>query len=429
MPLKVTRAEAPLTGVLNPPGDKSITHRALILASLAEGPSLIHGMLTAADTQATRAAMEQLGARFEADGDAWRVHGLGGGLEAPEAPLDMGNSGTAMRLLAGVLAAQEFESVLVGDASLSRRPMARIVAPLTLMGASVRAAAAGTPPLRIRGRRLDAIEYASPVASAQVKSCVLLAGLYARGETRVREPLRSRDHTERMLPSFGVELPGPCAVLGGSILRGTELKVPADPSSAAFAIVAALLVEGSEVELVDVGLNETRVGLLHALQAMGADIEIQRRTDFGREPVGVVRVRHGKALRAIDVPETWMPSMIDELPVLMALAATAEGVTRVRGAAELRVKESDRLAVMAQGLSAMGVTIREYPDGFDIAGPAQLRGAVVDGRNDHRCAMSFALLGLVADGETEVRGADMIDTSYPGFVADMRGLGAPIRPA
>ncbi len=426
MALEVRPIARPLNGNLLPPGDKSITHRALILSSLAQGESRLSGLLDAADTRATRAAMAQLGANFTATDDGFLVRGLGGRLSAPESDLDMGNSGTAMRLLAGVLAGQSFNSTLVGDASLSSRPMRRIIKPLLAMGAHIEATPEGTAPLRIQGQALRGINYSSPVASAQVKSCVLLAGLYAGGRSHVDEPLLSRDHTERMLPVFGVELPQPCTVEGGSRLRGAHLRVPADPSSAAFAAAAVLMVPGSEVVLREVGLNETRTGFFRTLQAMGADIEIERHADFGLEPVGTVRVRHGGVLRGVDVPEAWIPSMIDEIPVLMALAATAEGVTRVRGASELRVKESDRLAVMSEGLRALGVTVRDFPDGCDIDGAARLVSGTVDGHDDHRCAMSFALLGLLCPEGAQVVGADYIDTSYPGFLADMRRLGAVI---
>jgi 3-phosphoshikimate 1-carboxyvinyltransferase len=336
----------------------------------------------------------------------------------------MGNSGTAMRLLAGVLAGQPFDSVLVGDASLSQRPMRRIITPLEQMGARIESGSGGRAPLRIHGRALRGIEYASPVASAQVKSCVLLAGLYAAGRSCVTEPQLSRDHTERMLPAFGVVLPAPCCVDGGGRLVAANLQIPADPSSAAFLAAAALMVQGSEVILNEVGLNPTRTGFFRAIEAMGADIEIEPQADLGEEPVGTIRVRHRHGLRGLELPAAWVPSMIDEMPVLMALAAGARGVTRVRGAAELRVKESDRLAVMTRGLRAMGVEVTEYPDGFDIAGATRLRSAELDGHNDHRCAMSFALLGMLAPDGVAVNGAEYIETSYPGFVA--RTLGAAI---
>jgi len=425
--LEAHAAAGPLRGRLLPPGDKSISHRALILGALARGRSSVSGLLDSADVRATRAALAQLGAGFEEQGGCLLVNGLGvEGLRAPDAPLDMGNSGTAMRLLAGVLAAQAFDSTLIGDESLSSRPMRRIMLPLREMGADISGSEEGTAPLRIRGRPLHGITYRSPVASAQVKSCVLLAGLYAQGRTSVTEPALSRDHTERMLPLFGVEMPAPLTVVGGAVLEAADVRVPADISSAAFAMCAALLVPGSDLVLEDVGLNPTRTGLLRALEAMGADLGVDG--DFGGfEPRGTVRVRHSGHLRAIELPEEWIPSMVDEIPVLMALAAKADGVTRIRGASELRVKESDRLAVMGDALRRCGVRVADYPDGVDIHGPAQLEDALVDSAGDHRCAMSMAVLALCAPRGIRIRGAGYIATSYPGFVADMNGLGADMR--
>jgi len=423
--LQVHPAGGPLVGTLRPPGDKSISHRALILGGLAEGETPIRGVLESGDTAATRRAMEQLGARFEQRGDALVAIGLGAaGLRPPEGMLDMGNSGTAMRLLAGVLAGQPFTSMLSGDRSLNGRPMGRIIRPLELMGARIEAEAGGRAPLRIQGNdRLRAIDYASPVASAQVKSCVLLAGLFAEGRTSVTEPRPSRDHTERMLPQFGVNLePGP-AVAGGQALRGTSVTVPADPSSAAFLAAAALLVPGSDVQLRGVGLNPTRDAFYRVLQAMGADLSILDERAVGGEPVADLRVRHTPQLCGVDVPPDWIPAMIDEVPVLLALAARAEGVTRIREAEELRVKESDRIAVMARGLEALGVTVRELAEGIDVIGGAT-RHARVAASHDHRCAMSFAVLGLVSEGGVEIDDAEYIQTSYPGFQADLAALGA-----
>ena len=427
MAIQVETARRPLQGALTPPGDKSISHRALILGGLAHGESVLEGLLDAADTRATRLAMEQLGAVFTDTPDGVRVSGLGGRLSAPSDALNMGNSGTAMRLLAGVLAGQSFDSTLVGDASLSARPMNRVIRPLTAMGASIKATEAGTAPLHIHGRELRAIDYVSSVASAQIKSCVLLAGLYAKGVSRVREPMLSRDHTEKMLPLFGVDLPEPCAVVGGSELHGCRVRVPSDPSSAAFAAAAGLLVEGSRVRLNNVGLNVTRTGFYRALEAMGANVSQSSRSFWGQEPVGTLEISYVSDLQGIDLPAEWIPSMIDEFPVLMVLAAVARGTTRVRGAEELRVKESDRIDVMCTALRALGVSVRDYPDGFDIEGPAQFRSARVSGHNDHRCAMSLSLLGMVVPGSITVEGADYIETSYPGFVHDMQSLGAPIR--
>lgn len=423
--LEVAGADRPLRGELRPPGDKSISHRALIFSGLAEGASRIEGLLVSGDTNATRNAMEQLGARYEEQGDVLVATGIGRrGLQAPTGILDMGNSGTAMRLLAGVLAGQPFDSVLSGDDSLNGRPMGRIIRPLELMGARVESEEGGRAPLRIHGNpALQAIDYESPVASAQVKSCVLLAGLNAQGVSAVREPRLSRDHTERMLPQFGVTIgPGP-SVAGGQSLHATDVQVPADPSSAAFLAAAALLVPDSEVLLRGVGLNPTRDAFYRVLERMGARLEFLDRRETGGEPVADLRVRYSPDLRGVDVPADWIPAMIDEVPVLLAVAARARGTTRIREAEELRVKESDRLAVMARGLAAMGIELREYPDGIDITGGAS-RHAVTQASHDHRCAMSFAVLGLVSEGGVAIDGAEYIDTSYPGFRADLEGLGA-----
>ncbi len=359
-----------MQGELTPPGDKSISHRAVIFSSLAEGRSRITGLLQSEDVNATLNACRQLGMQSEKEGDTLVITGVGStGLSRPDSPLDMGNSGTAMRLLAGVLAAQPFESILTGDASLSRRPMTRIVKPLTLMGARIETAEGGKPPLKIYGNPdLQGIDYVSPIASAQVKSCLLLAGLYAKGRTTVSEPLKSRDHTEKMLPAFGVDLHGNCGVTGGSRLQAAAIHVPADISSAAFFLVAAAMVPGSDLLLRNVGLNQTRDGIIHVLEAMGADISILDRRLQGGEAVGDIRVRYCGRLRGIDIPVELIPSLIDELPVILALAAVSDGTTRLRGAGELRVKESDRLAVMAKGLEGLGVSLREFEDGMDITG-------------------------------------------------------------
>jgi 3-phosphoshikimate 1-carboxyvinyltransferase len=429
--LRAGRAQNPLTGELTPPGDKSISHRALIFACLAEGQSTVTGLLESEDVRATENACLQLGMGLSREGGSLILQGVGAkGLSQPQGPLEMGNSGTAMRLLAGVLAAQPFDSVLVGDESLSQRPMTRIVKPLALMGASIETAENGTPPLRISGTTsLSGIDYDSPVASAQVKSCVLLAGLYASGKTTLTEPLKSRDHTEQMLPAFGVELGlepgGGCSVEGGSRLTGTQVHVPGDVSSAAFLMVAAALVPGSDLLLRNVGLNRTRDGIIHVLQAMGADLTIQNRRRQGGEEVGDVRIRYAGRLQGIEVAVERVPSLIDEIPVILALAAVSEGTTSVRGAAELRVKESDRLEVMARGLETLGVSLCEYADGIDVTGAA-VTGGKVDGAGDHRCAMSFAVLGQVADGDILIAGAENINTSFPSFATDLLAAGGSV---
>ena len=414
-----------LHGEIVPPGDKSISHRALIFSCLAEGRSEISGLLESEDTLATMKACEQLGAVIERVDEKIFVTGTGGVLQRPpDGFLEMGNSGTAMRLLAGVVSGQQFDCTLSGDESLNRRPMSRIVIPLGLMGASVSASEQGTAPLRIqRVDSLKSIEYRSPVASAQIKSCVLLAGLFASGITRVHEPRLSRDHTERMLPLFGVELPAPCSVAGGSKLMATRFAVPADISSAVFALAAAVMTPGSNVSLKQVGLNPTRTGFLRCLEAMGAKPAISNQNDQSTEPVGDIQLEYCAGLKAIDVPEAVIPDMIDELPLLMALAVTAIGTTRIRGAEELRVKESDRIAVMANGLRNLGVELTEYPDGIDITG-GEITGGRVKSAGDHRCAMSFALLGMLASTAVEIEDAEFIATSYPGFKDDMNCLGA-----
>lgn len=432
MILLTTPSQLPLQGEFTPPGDKSISHRALIFSSLASGESHIEGLLIAEDVTATANACRQLGAVIRTEGDNTWVLGTGeSGLKAPSQSLDMGNSGTAMRLLAGVLSAQSFKSELIGDESLSRRPMRRIVDPLTRMGARIKTSSGGTAPLHIDGNPgLRGIEYHLPVASAQIKSCLLLSGLYARGRTCVIEPQQSRDHTERMLPVFGVPLEQPCCVEGGSKLIAAHVKVPADISSAAFFMAGATIVPGSDILICNVGLNPTRDGILRVLQAMGADVEVGNHRLFGTEPVGDIRVRYSRSIQGIEVPEEWVPSLIDELPAIMAMASVASGTTRIRGATELRVKESDRLSVMAQGLAGLGVCLQEYADGIDITGGVVL-GGEADGAGDHRCAMSFAILGQVASEPVLVRGARQINTSYPAFAQHLLALGGNIvvRPA
>ena len=425
MILTVEPAGSGLSGELTPPGDKSISHRALIFSSLATGRSELSGLLESEDTLATLKACEQLGAGIERSSGKIYLTGTGGDFSPPAGGiLDMGNSGTAMRLLAGVLSGQDFDCTLSGDESLNSRPMWRIVKPLTLMGAGIVATGQGTAPLMIHASGgLQGIEYVSPVASAQIKSCVLLAGLFASGTTCVVEPRLSRDHTERMLPIFGVDMPAPCCVNGGSRLTATRFSVPADISSAVFALAAAAMTPGSDVTVRRVGLNPTRVGFLHCLEAMGADISIIDQISGTTEAVGDIRLVFSNGLKAIDVPESLVPDMIDEMPLLMALAVTASGITRIRGAAELRVKESDRLAVMAEGLRKLGVELEEYPDGIDIRGGGVSAGRV-ESAGDHRCAMSFAILGLVASDPVEIEDAEYIATSYPGFIDDMSLLGA-----
>jgi len=417
----------PLCGDLRMPGDKSISHRAVMFASLAEGVSRITGFLEGEDTRATARAFVEMGVRIEAPGPSERVvHGVGlQGLRAPSAPVDCGNAGTGMRLLAGLLAGQQFDTTLVGDESLSRRPMRRVIEPLTRMGANIDAQPGGLPPLRIAGgQRLTGIDYTLPVASAQVKSAILLAGLYANGVTRVTEPHPTRDYTERMLATFGWPIEfgaGWARLTGGHCLHATDVQVPADFSSAAFFLVAGTLVPGSELLLHSVGMNPRRTGLLQALRAMGADIRLSGERELGGEAVADLVVRHAP-LHGIDVPVDIVADMIDEFPALFVAAAAANGTTRIRGAAELRVKESDRIAVMAKGLRALGVDVEETPDGAVIRG-GPIESGEADSAGDHRCAMSFAIAGLVARGPVRIGDCANVATSFPDFPVLARSCG------
>ena len=408
------------------PGDKSISHRALMLAAIAEGDSRIRGFLEGEDTRATAAVLAQLGVHIETPSAGERVvHGVGlHGLRGSSQSLDCGNAGTGMRLLTGLLAGQAFDSTLIGDASLSKRPMRRVTDPLALMGARIDTQD-GLPPLHVHGRQLlHGIRYALPVASAQVKSALLLAGLYAAGTTEIIEPHPTRDYTERMLAAFGWPIefePGRAALQGGHVLRATDVDVPADFSSAAFFLVAASIVPGSALELPAIGLNPRRTGLLHALRLMGADIAIENPRESGGEPVGDLVVRYAP-LHGIDLPESLVPDMIDEFPALFIAASVANGSTRIRGAAELRVKESDRIATMATGLRTLGAAIEETPDGAIIHG-GELGSGSVESHLDHRIAMSFALAGLVAGGPVRINDCSHVATSFPGFLELANGCG------
>ncbi|SDW93170.1 3-phosphoshikimate 1-carboxyvinyltransferase [Lysobacter enzymogenes] len=410
---------AALRGSIRVPGDKSVSHRAVMLGALAQGVTRVTGFLEGEDTRATARVFEQLGVRIETPSASERiVHGVGlHGLRGSDAPLDCGNAGTGMRLLAGALAGQGFDSVLIGDASLSKRPMRRVTEPLAAMGARIDTVEGGLPPLRIHGgRELRGIEYTLPVASAQVKSALLLAGLYAQGDTVVHEPHPTRDYTERMLAAFGWPIefsPGYARLSGGHALRATDVAVPADFSSAAFFLVAASVIPGSELLLEAVGMNPRRTGLLSALRLMGADIVEENPRSEGGEPVADLRVRHAR-LRGVEVPQALVPDMIDEFPALFVAAAVAEGRTVVSGAAELRVKESDRIATMAVGLRALGANIEETPDGAIVDGGA-LGGGAVESHGDHRIAMSFAVAAQLAAGEVRIGDVANVATSFPGF--------------
>jgi len=416
-----------LQGKVRVPGDKSMSHRSVMLGSLAEGTTQVTGFLQGEDALATVAAFRAMGVEIEGPVDGkMTIHGLGlRGLTAPSNIMDMGNSGTSMRLLAGILAGQPFDSELVGDASLMKRPMGRVITPLTKMGASIDSAPEGRPPLKVNGgQSLKGIHYDLPMASAQVKSSVLLAGLFAEGRTSVTEPAPTRDHTERMLRGFGYEVDnhnGVISLEGGGTLRGTDIDIPADVSSAAFFLVAASIAPGSDLTLEHVGMNPTRIGVLNILGLMGADIEVLNQREVGGEPVADLRVRHAP-LRGIVIPEEEVPLAIDEFPALFVAAACAEGRTILRGAEELRVKESDRIAAMAEGLTTLGITNEPTPDGIIIEG-GEFGGGSIRTFHDHRIAMSFAIAALRAKAPIEVLDCDHVATSFPNFAELAAGAG------
>jgi len=422
------RRPARLRGTVRPPGDKSISHRAAILNAVASGAATVRRFLPADDCLSTLACLRALGVtwRLADDGDAatLEIEGAGlRGLREPAGVLDAGNSGTTLRLLSGLLAGQPFFSVLTGDASLRVRPVDRIVAPLRLMAAQVEARAGGCyPPLAIRGGQLRGIRYRLPVASAQVKSAVLLAGLYAEGETIVEEPAPARDHTERMLRAMGVDLrregPGIRLRPPDAPLRPVDLEVPGDLSSAAFWLVGACIHPDAELSLVNVGMNQTRTGLLDVLSMMGAEVYAGEERTVGEEPVADISVRSSR-LSGVEVAGDLVPRLIDELPALAVAAVFAEGETAVRDAGELRVKESDRIAALVAQLGRMGARIEERSDGFVVHGGASLRGAPVDGGGDHRLTMALAIAGLVAEGETVVADPESVAVSYPTFWSDL----------
>ncbi len=426
----VVRPGGRLTGTLRVPGDKSISHRAIMLGSLAEGVTRVTGFLEGEDSLATLKAFRAMGVRIDGPDDGRvTIQGVGmHGLRPPSGPLELGNSGTSMRLMSGLLAGQRMEVTLVGDASLSKRPMRRVTEPLATMGARIDTAAGGTAPLRLHAvDALHGIDYAMPVASAQVKSCLLLAGMYAQGETCVTEPAPTRDHTERMLQGFGypIHRHGPRVCLsGGGSLTACDIDVPADISSAAFFLVGASIAEGSDLLLEHVGMNPTRDGVITILRLMGADIEVLNPREVGGEPVADLRVRSAP-LRGIRIPEEQVPLAIDEFPVLFIAAACAHGETLLTGAEELRVKESDRIQVMADGLRALGVDAQPTRDGIVIRGGG-IRGGAVDSHGDHRIAMAFAMAALRADGEIVIDDCANVNTSFPGFVERAGGVGARV---
>jgi len=419
-----------LNGRLRVPGDKSISHRSIMLGSLANGTTEITGFLEGEDSLATLAAFRAMGVKIEGPNNGRvTVHGVGmHGLKAPAHPLNLGNSGTSIRLLAGLMAGQSFDVTMTGDASLSSRPMKRVTEPLASMGALIETTESGTAPLVVRGgSKLTAIDYAMPMASAQVKSCVLLAGLYANGKTCVHEPAPTRDHTERMLSGFGykVERNGSTAcVEGGGSLAATQIEVPADISSAAFFLVGASIAANSELTLEHVGMNPTRIGVINILRQMGANIEVTNEREIGGEPVADLIVRSAD-LKGIHIPEDQVPLAIDEFPVLFVAAACAEGQTILTGAEELRVKESDRIQVMADGLQALGIDAQPTPDGMVING-GTLGSGEVNSHGDHRIAMAFSIASLRAGGPITIHDCANVNTSFPNFVNLANGAGLKI---
>ncbi len=416
----ISRPTSTLKGTVRVAGDKSISHRSIMLGSLAEGTTKVSGFLEGEDALSTLAAFRAMGVEItDPVNGQLEIKGVGlNGLKQPDAPLDMGNSGTSMRLLTGLLSGQKFDSSLIGDESLSKRPMSRVAAPLSLMGGQINTASEGRPPLQIKGGKyLVGIEYPMPMASAQVKSCILLAGLYAEGETAVIEPAPTRDHTERMLRAFGYEVKTEDARISlrsGGKLIACELDIPADISSATFFMVAACIAEDADLLLEHVGVNPTRDGVITILKLMGADLVLENERMVGGEPVADIRVRSSK-LKGIQIPEDQVPLAIDEFPALFIAAACAEGTTVLTGAEELRVKESDRIQVMADGLKVLGIKHKVNPDGIEIQG-GQMNGGQIDSHGDHRIAMSFSVAGIRAKKPIEILDCKNVATSFPNFV-------------
>ena len=423
----IIQKHGPLRGELAVPGDKSISHRSVMFGALSEGITEAENFLTGADCLSTISCFRQMGISVEQNGTSVIVHGKGlHGLTRPSGIIDAGNSGTTVRLLSGILAGQPFDSTITGDASIQKRPMKRVMTPLSQMGASILSVHEnGCAPLQIKGSPLHGIHYLSPVASAQVKSCVLLAGLYADAPTSVTEPAISRNHSELMLRYFGADIQcegTTSTVLPDPMLIGQKVNVPGDISSAAYFIAAALLVPGSEVLLKNVGINPTRDGMLRVVRAMGGDVTLINESTDGAEPCADLLIR-SSSLHATTIEGELIPTLIDELPVIAVLAAFAEGTTIIKDAAELKVKESDRIAVMTENLKRMGADVEPTDDGMIIHGGRPLHSATINPHLDHRIAMSFAVAALAADGETKIQDADCVKISYPGFYTDLEGLG------
>jgi 3-phosphoshikimate 1-carboxyvinyltransferase len=421
--ITITPAKSVL-GAIRLPGDKSISHRYAMLAAIAEGVSKFHNFASGQDCASTLACIGNLGAKVRREGESIEIEGCGRSLQAPSAALDCGNSGSTMRMLAGILAGQQFASELVGDDSLSRRPMARVIEPLTKMGARLRASAGGFPPLHIQGGSLHGIDYAVPVASAQVKSAVLFAGLLAKGTTSVEEPVRTRDHSELALRAFGAEVQrskNRVTIGGGQRLHAIEAAVAGDISSAAFFLCAAALFPESNLVIEGVLLNPTRAALLDVLSGLGAKIAVINLGEQHGELVGTVKIEHCR-LRGTKISGAQAASLIDELPVLAAIAPYTEQGIEIRDARELRVKESDRIAVVAKNLRAMGATVEEFDDGLRVPGDQKLHGADIDASGDHRIAMAFAIAALQATSETRIHGEEAVTISFPQFFTMLEGI-------
>lgn len=422
---KTVKPSKKLRGSVYIPGDKSVSHRSLIFGALAEGETEVTGLLKSDDVLSTKSCLEQMGVVIREQDGKYFVQGRGlRGLQAPAGPLDCGNSGTTIRLLLGVLAGQDFSAQMTGDASLRSRPMRRVTAPLEQMGARFELTEGNFAPLRVYGRpNLNPVDYELPVASAQVKSALLLAALLAQGQSCLRGKIQSRDHTERMLQFMGAKLiqNKECIFIdGGQQLTAQKIQVPSDPSTAAFWAAGASLVRDADVELENILLNPTRTGLFEVLRKMGAEIQTDV-TSQNPEPMGKLRIRSSE-LRAVEVDEELIPSLIDEIPLIAILATQAEGVTRVRGAAELRVKESDRISAVVKNLTALGVEIEEFEDGFSVEGPQLIQGGQIESFHDHRIAMAFSIAGLIAQGPVQIRGAEAVSVSYPHFYDDLEKL-------
>jgi 3-phosphoshikimate 1-carboxyvinyltransferase len=425
--MKFTKG-SPLKGVITIPGDKSISHRSVMFGSIAKGTTKISHFLQGADCLSTISCFRKMGIKIENDSQQGTVivHGKGlHGLKKPDTLLDCGNSGTTTRLISGILAAQDFDVQLTGDESIRKRPMKRIMEPLSMMGADITSINGnGCAPLNISGKKLHSIHYTSPVASAQVKSSILLAGLYAEGKTKVTEPYLSRNHSEIMLRNFGAKIDSEgttASITPVKELYGNNIKVPGDISSASFFIAAGLMIPGSEILIKNVGINPTRDGILRVCKDMGADITFVKQDDSSGEPTADLFIK-ASSLHGTTIKGAMIPTLIDEIPMIAAMACFAEGETIIKDAAELKVKESNRLEVMVRNLSAMGASVKETEDGMIIKGKTPLHGTVIDSRLDHRIAMTFAVTGLCADGETEIKGADCVNISYPGFYEDIKRL-------